>query len=91
MVGPRAYRLEAYFFLRVARFLVARFLVARFFVARFLVARFLVARFLVARFLVARFLAGFLFFVDFLLVAMGYPPPWGPLVTEHPVSELSRA
>jgi hypothetical protein len=79
MVDPKAYRLEAHFFLRVARFLVARFLVARFLVARFLVARFLVARFLVARFLVARFLvarffagllfavrffAGFLFFVD---------------------------
>ncbi|UCH28335.1 MAG: hypothetical protein JSV06_08600 [Myxococcales bacterium] len=73
MVDPKAYRLEAYFFLRVARFLVARFLVARFLVARFLVARFLVARFFVARFLVARFLvARFLvarFFVARFFVA----------------------
>ena len=66
---PEVYRLEGYFFLRVARFLVARFfvarfLVARFFVARFLVARFLVARFFVVRFFAVRFFAGFLFFVD---------------------------
>ena len=84
MVGPKAHRLEAYFFLRVARFLVARFLVARFFVARFFVARFLVARFFVARFfgaafflvvrfLAARFLAGRFFaafFVRFFAVAI---------------------
>ncbi len=48
MVGPRAYRLEAYFFLRVARFFVARFLVARFFVVRFLAVRFFAGRFFAA-------------------------------------------
>ena len=72
MVDPKVYRLEAYFFLRVARFLVARFFVARFLVARFLVARFFVARFLVARFFVARFLVAFLvarFFVARFFVA----------------------
>jgi hypothetical protein len=67
LVDPKAHRLEAYFFLRVARFLVARFLVARFLVARFLVARFLVARFLVARFLVARFLVARFLVVRFLV------------------------
>ena len=69
MVGPKAHRLEAYFFLRVARFLVARFFVARFFVARFLVARFFVARFLLAFFFFTAFFTAFLaarFFTAFL-------------------------
>ena len=56
MVGPKAYRLEAYFFLRVARFFAA-FLVARFFVARFFTA------FFTAFFALRRFTA---FFTAFL-------------------------
>ena len=70
MVDPKAHRLEAYFFLRVARFFVVRFLAA-FFVARFFVVRFFGAAFLVVRFLAVRFFAGrFFLAVRFFAVAM---------------------
>ena len=50
MVGPKAHRLEAYFFLRVARFFVVRFFAVRFFAGRFLAVRFFAGRFFAVRF-----------------------------------------